>query len=148
MDYQSDPMRITSPVPRGRRAGRRRLRARRHAPSHTAAWLREVAMKWTSPRRTHPFPSVTTPHGRLTFPLFAQRRRALCAREIRLTRPLSKPPEHTSSFTKNLATICAPWRKLQSAVAPTRVVLLQLWPTSAASPLPRGQAVPQGIKPR
>ena len=45
-------MRITSSVQRGRRAGRRRLRARRHAPGHVAARLLVVAVKWTS--RWHP----------------------------------------------------------------------------------------------
>ena len=34
-------MRSPAPVQRGRRAGRHRLRARCHAPSHAAAWLRE-----------------------------------------------------------------------------------------------------------
>jgi hypothetical protein len=48
-----------------------RLRTRRHAPSHAAAWLREPVVKWTSPRRAHPLPSVLPLRGCLAFLFFS-----------------------------------------------------------------------------
>ena len=121
-------MRITSSVHCGRRAGRRRLRTRRHAPAHAPACLLTVAMKWTSRWHPHPLlPVVNTPL-RPCSSLLAQRRRPCCACEIRLTRSLSKLPEHTSSSAKTLPTDCAPSRKLWTLVALNRSILLQSRP--------------------
>jgi len=127
-DGYTDPMGITSSVQCGRRAGRRRLRTCRHAPSHAAARLLTVVVKWTSRWHPHPLlPVVNTPL-RPCSSLLAQRRRPCCACEIRLTRSLSKLPEHTSGSAKTLATDCAPSRKLWPLVALNRSILLQSRP--------------------